>query len=438
MFTQGLVMDLIRNPGGNEWRLSLVDTDPIALESIARLVRKMLDAQGSSIELSSSVERAEELPGADYVVLTIGVGGRRAWEQDVLIPRKYGVFQPVGDTAMPGGISRTMRMVPAILDIVRDVMAICPGATLINYSNPMTNICRAVNKATGHQMTGLCIGTEDSVRFLARLAGVERSEVSYQAAGLNHLTFIYDLRSEGADLMPLALENYGRMRGKIDPAKIGDSFLGAEAAELENQDPFGISFMEKYHAFPAPGDRHTTEFFTERFPSGVYYGHKLGVDAYSFEGTIRYGDRIYEEAANEGMREGPLPEGYLKKLGGEQEQLMEIINSMEKDERKSFSANVVNGDAVPNLPRDAIVEIPALASAGGFRRVAQAGFPDALAGITLKFIGISEVAVEAALRGDRRLFAEAILLGGYLPDEGKVNRMVDELIQAQSKYLPQF
>ncbi|NJD04323.1 MAG: hypothetical protein FIA99_17400, partial [Ruminiclostridium sp.] len=137
MFTQGLVMDLIKNPGKNKWHLALVDIDAQVIDSIAKLVKKMLEAKNADIELSYSTDRCDVLPEADYVVTTIGVGGRRAWERDVFIPRKYGIYQPVGDTAMPGGISRAMRMIPAMLDIARDIERLCPGAFFFNFSNPM-------------------------------------------------------------------------------------------------------------------------------------------------------------------------------------------------------------------------------------------------------------------------------------------------------------
>ena len=95
----------------------MVDIDPKALDSIHCLAGKMIEAKKADIELTYSTDRCDVLPGADYVISVIGVGGRWAWEQDVFIPRKYGVYQPVGDAAMPGGISRAMRMIPAILDI---------------------------------------------------------------------------------------------------------------------------------------------------------------------------------------------------------------------------------------------------------------------------------------------------------------------------------
>ena len=129
VFTQGLVADLILT--GRPWHLSLVDIDAGALAAAAGLSRRMVQEREADIAIDASQDRRELLPGADAVVTTIGVGGRRAWEADVFIPRRYGIFQPVGDTVMPGGISRALRMVPAMVDIARDVMAICPCCCLL-------------------------------------------------------------------------------------------------------------------------------------------------------------------------------------------------------------------------------------------------------------------------------------------------------------------
>lgn len=439
MFTQGLVADLLRSPGRFDWQLALVDTDPRALDSIVKLCRKMIAAKQGSIELTSSTDRREVLAGADYVVCTIGVGGRRAWEQDVFIPRKYGVYQPVGDTAMPGGISRAMRMIPAVVDIVRDVQRYCPQAAFFNYSNPMTIICRAVAKATGFPVVGLCHGVHDSERHIAELIGLERDKFTATSVGVNHLTFMYDFRYDGRDAKPIIKEAYEALTsGGIDYTNVGGMFreMGEEAPVIGN--PFAWTFFEQYGAYAAPGDRHVVEFFPERFPDGMYHGKKFGIDAYSFEKVIDYGDRIYERMDELGQSPGPLPADFFDKLGGEHEQLMDIIDSIENDKRLVFSVNLPNNGAVPNLPYDAVIELPGAATARGFAALQTLDFPDTLAQLLAKPLAIAELTVTAALKGDRQLFVEAVLLGGYLNDRQAAEAMVDEMIAAQKRYLPQF
>ncbi len=441
MFTQGLVMDLIKKkPGGHQWKLALVDIDGGILEDIVLLVKKMICAKDADIELEWSTNRCDCLPGADYIVTTIGVGGRRAWEQDVFIPRKYGINQPVGDTAMPGGISRAMRMVPAILDIARDAARLAPNARFFNYSNPMAIICRAVRKALNYPVTGLCIGTAGSEWYIADLMGWDRGRITSRAAGINHCTFIYDYRLDGQDAWPMIRERLAGELGEMCEDYTADRLCGEECdSKLERLgEPWGWRFFLKYGAFPAPGDRHITEFFTEYFPGGSYYGKKLGHDAFSFEGTISWGDRIYADTIKAARSPEPLGDEFFAHFHGEHEQLMDIIDSMERDLRKIFYMNVPNCGTIPNLPPMAVVEMPAVAGADGPKPVYADNFPDILAGFTARFLSVIEIAADAAVNGDRLLMEEAILSGGYISDRNAVKKMVAELLNVHKCYLPQF
>ena len=148
VFTQRLVADIILAGEEDAWEIALVDIDPVTLEAVDRLVGKMLASKDARIPVTATTDRREVLPGAHFVVTTIAVGGRPGWQADIEVPRRHGIFQPVGDTMLPGGISRAMRMIPPMLEIARDVEALCPDAHLFNYSNPMTAICRAIRQAT--------------------------------------------------------------------------------------------------------------------------------------------------------------------------------------------------------------------------------------------------------------------------------------------------
>jgi alpha-galactosidase len=432
VFTRGLVADLIQASQLGPWALGLVDIDPEALETAEGLVRHMVEARGADIAVQASTDRCDVLPEADVVVTTIGVGGRRAWEADVFIPRKYGIYQPVGDTVMPGGISRAMRMIPALVAIARDVRALCPAAWFFNYSNPMTANCSAIRKATGVPVVGLCHGTFHVQRQLAEFIGAPAEEVSALYAGLNHLTFIYGLRWNGRDAWPLA-------RARLSAASSEGRSSGGEAETsfaLEN--PFSWSIFETYGAYPAANDRHVTEFFPERFPHGSYYGKTLGVDAYSFEGTIASGDRGYAAMRAQALGEVPLDEAVFRRGPGEHEQLVEILRCIWADERRVFAANLPVRGAVPGLPDDAILELPAVSTAGGLRAMQLLDYPDVLTTILARKLSAVRLTVEAALQGDRALFREALLADGAVTDPHVAAQLGDELLEAHRAHLPQF
>ncbi|MEZ4669659.1 MAG: hypothetical protein R3E39_17270 [Anaerolineae bacterium] len=438
MFTQGLVADLILSPQLGPYHLGLVDIDPDALAVAVGLSRKLVEAKGADLTVSGSTDRRDLLPGADVVLMTVGVGGRRAWEQDVFIPRKYGVYQPVGDSMMPGGVSRAMRMIPALVAIAKDVKELCPNALFINYSNPMTANCWAIRKETGLPVIGLCHGAFRVERELAQIAGVPPEEVSSVAIGLNHLTFFYDLRWKGRDAWPLIRE---KLTHELQPGpdnrpypKSGNTFNDGSIGN----NPFSWSLFQSYGGYPSANDRHVVEFFPERFPGGQYYGMQLGIDAYSVEDIIAWGDGIYADMRAQALGEKPLDSRLLERKVGEHEQLLEILTSIEHDQRRIFYANLPNEGAVPNLPADAILELPTVAMSGGMRPIHFDNFPDTLAAIINRKLSGIRLTVEAALTGDRNLFVEALLADGAVNDRGIATAMMDELLEAHRAYLPNF
>jgi alpha-galactosidase len=426
MFTQGLVADLIQS--GKPWKLGLVDIDPEALKVADGLTRRMAQVKGAPIEIESSTDRCDILPGADAVVTTIGVGGRRAWEADIQVPRRHGVFQPVGDTVMPGGISRAMRMIPAMVGIARDVLRLCPEARFFNYANPMTANCMAVRKATGANVIGLCHGTFHVEHQLATFIGKPDAEVSALAAGVNHFTWIYDLRWQGADAWPLVRERIAQERGG---ANLNRPFPVAE-------NPFSWSLFEAFGAYPAVNDRHVVEFFPERFPGGQYHGKTLGVDVMSIEQTIARGDEIYQKMRAQALGEIPLEERVFQRGSGEHEQLVEILAAIEGDQRKLYAANLPNRGLIPQLPAEAVLEVTCVATGRGLAPVGVIDFPNSLAAPLQRKLAAHALTVDAALTGSRKLFVEALLADGAVNDPALAGRLADDLIKAHKQYLPQF
>ncbi len=436
VFTRGLVADLILFPDLGPWQLGLVDVDPAALETAEGLARRMVESRSAEIAIEASTDRRDLLPGADVVVSTVGVGGRRAWETDVAIPRTYGVFQPVGDSVMPGGISRAMRIIPVLVDLARDVEALCPDAWFFNYSNPMTANCWAVREATGVPVVGLCHGLFHVERQLAAFIDVPPEEVTTLFAGLNHLTFVFDFRRQGQDAWPTVRDRLAAERARPpDERYLGQTFAeGFKAAD----NPFSWSLFDAYGAYPAVNDRHVVEFFPERFPEGRYHGKTLGLDAFSVAEIIAWGDERYAAMRAQALGHAPLDETIFARTAGEHEQLLYILRSINDDQRRVFSVNLPNLGAVPNLPPDAVLELPAAATATGLRPLQIPDFPDPLAAIVTRKLAATRLTVDAALTGDRRLFVEALLTDGAVTDSAVAEQLADDLLAAHARYLPQF
>ncbi len=421
MFTRGLLADLIQR--GDDVAVTLVDIDPAALAIAEGLARKMIAARRAPITLRACTDRREALPGATAVICTVGVGGRRAWEQDVFIPRNYGIYQPVGDSVMPGGTSRALRMIPAMVAIAADILDLAPTALFFNYGNPMGPVCRAVRKATGAEVVGLCHGVNSVAHFLAQELDVAPARLRYTAAGMNHLTWFTEVRVDGADAMP-------RLHA------IAAAQLAHEP--LADVSPFSWQCLQLFGAFPAVLDRHVTEFFPQFFAEGRYYGRRLGVDAFSFEGTIAWGDKIFAEMRDDALAPQPLDEEYFARIGGEHEQVLEIIDSIRTDAGRCYSANLPNRGQIPNFPPEAIVESPAIADASGLHPLVLPPLPVGIAGTLASRLAWVETTVEAALEGSRAKFIQALTLDGAVASLETAEQLADELLAVQADYLPQF
>ncbi len=441
MFTIGLVADLLS--AGMDAELALVDIDPEALAVAENIAGKMVASHGAGVSVTASTDRTQALPGATAVICTVGVGGRRAWEQDVFVPRRHGIFQPVGDTAGPGGTSRALRMIPVMVAIARDVLELCPRALFVNYSNPMTAICTAVRRATGANVVGLCHGVSEVAKYLAAQLGVRHNELDWQAVGLNHLTWFTKVETGGRDMSGRLAEI---ARDKLEcqwvRGNLAENFLDNRQwrrppGEPEELNPLSWRLMLSFGAFPAAMDRHVTEFFGLQYlREGAYYGRTLGVDSYSFERTIAAGDREYEIMREQAHSGKALDEDFFRHSDGEHEQVIEILGNIRGNRGGVFSANLPNRGQVDNIAEDAVLESPATASAEGMRPIRPAQLSGAQAAVIRNRLEVVNLTVEAALEGSRAKFVQALVLDGAVQSCAGAEVLADELLEAQQEFLP--
>jgi alpha-galactosidase/6-phospho-beta-glucosidase family protein len=432
-FTPGLLADLVTSDQLRKTEVALVDIDPEAVDTMTRLARRMSEARDAGLKVSGTVDRREALPGADFVTTTIAMGGARAWEADVRIPEKYGVYQTVGDSVGPGGVFRALRHVPEIVDIARDMEELCPDAWLFNYTNPLSAIVRGVHKSTSIRCAGLCHGVLHTRQVIARDLGYATEDVNVVFAGINHLCWLLDLRYRGTDVYPAfrKLMHDGRqapLTGAFDDPY--DAFQHVSAW-----------LMELYGLFPSPGDRHVAEFFPyflrtdgETLAYGTQGGLDMTNEIFATKDTTR--ERLREQAYG---RE-PLDEELLADAR-EGERLIHIIEAMVNDRpMPELAVNVRNDGLIANLPPWAVVEVPGLISGYGVRGVGVGSLPEAIAGVLEQRIHQQELTVDAALSGNRALALQALLADPLMHNVGieDVEAMLDESLALHGKHLPRF
>jgi len=182
VFTRNLVTDFLSYPELRDSTISLMDIDEERLDLVTSFTRKIVSQHGYATDVESTTDRRTALEGADYVILSIRVGGLAANRLDLKIPAKYGIVQGIGDTIGPGGVFYGLRHIPVILDICSDMEELCPDAWLLNYTNPMAMICWAVNDHSNVKNIGLCHSVQGTASELARYIGAPLDEVQYWVA----------------------------------------------------------------------------------------------------------------------------------------------------------------------------------------------------------------------------------------------------------------
>ncbi|TFG66608.1 MAG: hypothetical protein E4H27_09790, partial [Anaerolineales bacterium] len=340
-FTRGIVESLITR--GGEWDVRLVDIDPLCLEIAQLLSQKFVDLYDAPLKITGSVNRCEMLPGAEAVVSTVGVGGRRAWEKDVSIFRQFNIYQSTGDTYGAGGISRALRTIPVLIDIARDIEKLCPDALFINFTNPMTVNVWAIAQQTRTKVAGLCYGVTYFEHFLADFINVPWHDVRSRAVGVNHFTWITDFWYDNQDAWPLVRQKLKEKNGMLE--------VQTHTWEL----------FRMFDAFPCVGDGHICEFLPGWQGKGAYYGNTFGIDAGhgSFEAYSAGFDRVYEEMADMAYGRSPVTKREVDNdsvIFRDEDLFIDVLNASMGQAEIFRTVNLPNQGQVSNLLLGAVLE----------------------------------------------------------------------------------
>src|SRR5688500_15761121 len=194
-----LIVDLANTPVLHDAHVVIEDIDPAPIPKMVDLVHHVAEARGIGLTASGTTDQREALDGADYVIVNISTGGFESMRYDLEIPERYGIRQSVGDSVGPGGIIRAQRNIPIFLDIARDMQELCPDAWLLNLTNPMTTICRAVTRESPITTIGLCHEVTIAQFTLSLLLDASFMDIKPTVAGVNHLPVITELDVGGHD-----------------------------------------------------------------------------------------------------------------------------------------------------------------------------------------------------------------------------------------------
>ncbi len=411
-FGYNSILDAVNLEALKGCSLVLHDIDESRLDAMASLAGRMNEASGAGLEIEASKDRGEALSGADFVVMSIAVERMRRWRMDWEVPFRHGIKQVIGENGGPGGLFHTLRNVPPVLEICEDMGDLCPGALLINYTNPVSRLCMAVSRYTDIEVVGLCHEVEHQMKRLAPIMGVPKALLEAVSAGLNHFSWFTRLRlADGQDAYPLLAEGLKRMEPSFQP--------------------LSRAMYEKFGLYPSTDDNHLGEYLA--YAWDVCPEPDRGLNW--IESCEREGQKSWERINR--LIEGEEPLDVVGRLSGER--AMPVIAGMISDSHHlELQVNLPNHGQVSNLLEGSVVETPAIVDRGGVHPIQVGDLPYGLAALCNIQILVQSLSVEAAVQGDRWLALQALLADPVVQDEASAERAFEELMDVHADLLPQF
>jgi len=416
--------------------ITLLDINAQALDGVLQNAKDFIARNKLDFSVNATTDRRAAFKGASFIISSIEVGNRfQLWDEDWKIPLQYGVHQVYGENGGPGGVFHALRIVPVILDIVKDAMELCPDAWIFNYSNPMTAIVTTVKRAYPQaKFVGLCHEIGWLTRWLPRMLGMDKEDMHFTAAGLNHFSCMLELKDTrtGKDLYPEVLRRaydfFLREPGFSDVyseyLRTG-VLLSHEEFDKKSLDLKGsfewadrrlVKFMlENYKLLPITTDSHFGEYLSWAWD---IVDHRGIMDFYDYYRVSLTKEVKYTIELKNSERVIPIIDGLLGDAGFEES-----------------AVNVLNEGLIEDLPSWIAVEVPAIINKTGVHGNRISGMPKGYLALLRNYTGVYDLTAEAIIQGKKDFVIQAMLANPVVHQATHVREMVDRTIALQSKWL---
>jgi len=423
-FTRTLVKDILTFPLLENAELALMDIDPERLEYSTRAVQRIVDEGKYPATVTSTMDRREALDGADAVLVTILAGGVQVWRHDIEIPMKFGVDMNVGDTRSVAGIFRALRTIPVMVGIAKDMEELCPRAVMLNYTNPMAMLCRAMQRETKVAVSGLCHSVQGTAAMLANWAKVPPAELDYVCAGINHLSFFLKLEHKGRDIYPDLRKAMKKKDVYMHEQVRNEMFMAFGYYVTESS-----GHNSEYNAW----FRKRPDLIEKFCKDGT--GWNPGEHAFILKHYLQREKDWKKDII--AWLENPEP----LNLSRGHEYAASIINAWMGGEIFRFNGNVPNTGIITNLPDRCCVEVPVFADRNSLNPVHVGALPPSVQPMVALSVAVEELAVEAALTGNPELVYQACCydpLCSAVLGLQEIKDMVKAMLKKNKPHLPTF
>ena len=391
------------------------------LEIVGNMAQRMWDASPYDVKVHLTLDRREALKDADFVTTQFRVGLLNARVKDERIPFSYGMLGQ--ETNGAGGIFKAFRTIPVILSIVEDMKELCPNAWLINFTNPSGMVTEAVMKyGIWDKVIGLCNVPVGAMMKEPETIGKTLDQLTYKFAGLNHFHWhkVYDENGEEVTQQIIDAMYEGKDGGL--PANIHDIPFFKEQLDQMQMIPCGY---HRYYYRQEEMLKHSLE---------EYHDVNVGTRGQQVKKTEA---ELFELYKDPNLNYKPEQ---LTKRGGTHysDAACETIASIYANKNTHIVVSTRNNGAVPDLPADCTVEVSSFIGATGARAIAFGPLHPAQRGWLQCMKNMELCVEEAAVTGDYNLLLQAFTLNPQVMSGTTGKRIMDELLIAHKKYLPQF
>lgn len=396
--------------------VSLHDINQSNLDLVTQSCKDAIEQKHLDFELESTIDRRKALKNATYIINSIEVGDRfKLWEEDYEIPRRYGSNQIYGENGGPGGLFHALRVIPPILEICEDITKICPDAFVVNYSNPMSRICLAIKrKFPSLNFVGLCHEFPGFVHHYSKILDTPLSNLEMRAGGLNHFGILLAIRyiDKNKDAYP-------------DLRKKAPQYL-SNLTGFENDVDLIKYILEKFGYIPYTQDSHYGEYISWAWEKANIEGVRAFYNGYKSV-TLKTGKQIQKS-----IKRG---KGALL-VKPDNERAIPIIEGIITDSNhEEDSVNLPNDDVITNIPRDLVVECPAIVTKKGLKAIKLGDYPKGLAALLRNQASVQDLVVEAILKKSKDIAFQALLLDPTINNVSKTQEMFEEMIKINQDYI---
>ncbi|WP_210469827.1 alpha-glucosidase/alpha-galactosidase [Sporosarcina sp. 6E9] len=420
IFAKNVLGDCMSVEALQDFEIALFDIDHERLRDSEKMLNNIKLNLESTVTIVSYTDRKEALRGAKYVINAIQVGGYDpSTIIDFEIPKKYGLRQTIADTVGIGGIFRSLRTIPVMLDFAKDMQEVCPDAWFLNYTNPMAALTGTMLRYTGIKTVGLCHSVQGCAEDLLKSLDMPTDNIQWEIAGINHVAWLLEINRNGEDLYPEIKRR------------------ALEKQKEKHNDMVRFELMLRFGYYVTESSEHNAEyhpyFIKSQYPE-LINRFNIPLDEYPRRciNQIEGWKKMREDLVNDEN----LSHERTNEYGSY------IIEAMETNQPIKIGGNVLNtGGLISNLPENACVEVPCLVDASGISPIYVGELPEQLAAINRTNINTQLLTIQAAMTGKKEHIYHAAMLDPHTSAELSIDDIVamcDELIEAHGDMLPTY